>query len=74
MSYAELADWLGGEPAPATLDRLHAEGDLERLSSDRLRITNPALLRAGAQAFPVPMLVITMMMLVVAIRDPRRDS
>ncbi|MDQ3762016.1 MAG: MerR family transcriptional regulator [Actinomycetota bacterium] len=50
MSYAELTDWLGVEPQPATLDRLHAEGDLERLAPDRVRITNPALLRAGAQA------------------------
>ncbi len=50
MSYAELTEWLGVEPQPATLDRLHAEGDLERLGPDRVRITNPALLRAGAQA------------------------
>ena len=50
MSYAELAEWLGVEPQPATLDRLHAEGTLEPLGRDRVRITNPALLRAGAQA------------------------
>lgn len=50
MSYAELAEWLGVQPQPATLDRLHAEGTLEPLGRDRVRITNPALLRAGAQA------------------------
>ncbi len=50
MSYAELAEWLGAEPQPATLDRLQAEGTLEPLGPDRVRITNPALLRAGAQA------------------------
>ncbi|MGH3751978.1 MAG: MerR family transcriptional regulator [Pseudonocardiaceae bacterium] len=50
MSYAEFAEWLGGEPQPATLDRLHAEGTLETLGRDRVRVTNPALLRAGAQA------------------------
>ncbi len=50
MSDAELAEWLGVEPQPATLERLHAEGDLERLGPDRVRITNPALLRAGAQS------------------------
>jgi DNA-binding transcriptional MerR regulator len=50
MSYAELAEWLGVEPQPATLDRLHAEGTLEPLGDDRVRITNPGLLRAGAQA------------------------
>lgn len=50
MSYAELAGWLGVEPQPEMLDRLHAEGDLERIGPDRVRITNPALLEAGAQA------------------------
>ena len=50
MSYAELTEWFGVEPQPATLDRLHAEGDLERLGPDRVRITKPALLRAGARA------------------------
>lgn len=50
MSYTELTEWLGVEPQPATLDRLHADGDLERLGPDRVRITNPPLLRAGAQA------------------------
>lgn len=50
MSYAELAEWLGVEPQPATLQRLHTTGDLERLGPDRVRITNPAQLRAGAQA------------------------
>lgn len=50
MSYAELSDWLGVEPQPTTLERLHAEGALERVGEDRVRITNPGLLRAGAQA------------------------
>lgn len=50
MSYAELAEWLGVEPQPETLDRLHAAGDLVQLGPDQVRITNPALLRAGAQA------------------------
>lgn len=50
MSYAEFAEWLGVEPRPTTLDRLHAEGTLEPLGHDRVRVTNPALLRAGAQA------------------------
>lgn len=49
MLYSELADWLGIEPAPETLDRLHADGILEPLGAGRVRITNPALLRAGAQ-------------------------
>lgn len=50
MSYAELAEWLGVEPKPPTLERLHAEGTLERLGEDRVRITTPGLLRAGAQS------------------------
>lgn len=49
MPYSELAGWLGIEPEPATLDRLHAAGILESLGEDRVRITNPALLRSGAQ-------------------------
>ncbi|MGH3912706.1 MAG: MerR family transcriptional regulator [Pseudonocardiaceae bacterium] len=49
MSYSELAEWLGAEPAPATLDRLHAEGILEPVGEGRVRISNPGLLRAGAQ-------------------------
>jgi DNA-binding transcriptional MerR regulator len=54
MPYRELAGWLGVEPEPATLDRLHAAGILEPAGEDpagerRVRITNPALLRAGAQ-------------------------
>jgi DNA-binding transcriptional MerR regulator len=50
MTYGELTEWLGDEPQPATLERLHAEGTLERLGEDRVRITNPGLLRAGAQS------------------------
>ncbi len=50
MSYAELADLLGVELQPATLDRLHSQGALESLGPDRVRITKPALVRAGAQA------------------------
>jgi DNA-binding transcriptional MerR regulator len=50
LDYAELADWLGVEPEPATLDRLHAAGILEPVGQGRVRITNPGLLRAGAQA------------------------
>src|SRR5262249_2320018 len=50
MTYGELTEWLGVEPQPATLERLHAEGTLERLDEDRVRITNPGLLRAGAQS------------------------
>lgn len=57
MSYAELAEWLGVEPQPATLDRLHADGTLEPLGHDRVRIINPALLRAGAQAVRLGMQV-----------------
>lgn len=49
MPYRELADWLGIEPQPETLDRLHEAGILEPLGGGRVRITNPALLRAGAQ-------------------------
>ncbi|MCA1677155.1 MAG: MerR family transcriptional regulator, partial [Actinobacteria bacterium] len=49
MPYSELADWLGNEPEPETLGRLHADGILELLGGGRVRITNPALLRAGAQ-------------------------
>jgi DNA-binding transcriptional MerR regulator len=50
MSYAELTGWLGVEPQPTTLDQLHAEGTLQSLGRDRVRIINPGLLRAGAQA------------------------
>ncbi|HEY6425454.1 MAG TPA: MerR family transcriptional regulator [Pseudonocardiaceae bacterium] len=53
MSYTELAEWLGVQPQSATLDRLHADGTLEPLSEGRVRITNPGLLRAGAQAVRV---------------------
>lgn len=49
MPYRELADWLGIAPQPETLDRLHEAGILEPLGDGRVRITNPALLRAGAQ-------------------------
>lgn len=49
MRYSELADWLGIEPAPETLERLHAEGLLESMGGGRVRVTNPELLRAGAQ-------------------------
>src|ERR1051326_8443233 len=49
MLYSELADWLGIEPSPETLDRLHADGILEPLGGGRVRIVNPALLRARAQ-------------------------
>jgi DNA-binding transcriptional MerR regulator len=49
VPYSELAEWLGIEPQPATLDRLHDAGILEPVGPDRVRITNPALLRAGAQ-------------------------
>jgi len=49
LPYTELAAWLGVEPQPATLDRMHAEGVLEPLGEGRVRIPNPALLRAGAQ-------------------------
>lgn len=68
MAYSELAEWLGIEPEPETLDRLHAAGILEPVDAGpvdagpvdassgngpggaaRVRITNPALLRAGAQ-------------------------
>ncbi len=63
MSYAELAEWLGVEPQPATLDRLHAEGTLELLGPDRVRIANPALLRAGAQAVRLGMQVDAVMAL-----------
>lgn len=49
MTYAELADWLGVRPDLASLDRLHAAGVLEPLGEDRVRVTNPALLRAGGQ-------------------------
>ncbi|MGH4014257.1 MAG: MerR family transcriptional regulator [Pseudonocardiaceae bacterium] len=49
MLYSELAEWLGIEPEPTTLERLHAAGLLEPLGADRVRITNPALVRAGAQ-------------------------
>ena len=61
MSYAELTEWLGVEPQPTTLDRLYAEGDLERLGPDRVRITNPALLRAGAQTVRLGIPVDTVM-------------
>ncbi len=49
MPYSELADWLGIEPTPSTLERLHADGILEPVGEGRVRITNPGLLRAGAQ-------------------------
>lgn len=49
VSYSELAEWLGVEPQAATLDRLYDAGILEPVGADRVRITNPALLRAGAQ-------------------------
>jgi DNA-binding transcriptional MerR regulator len=63
MSYAELAEWLGAEPQPATLDRLQAEGSLEPVGPDRVRITNPALLRAGVQAVRLGMPVDAVMAL-----------
>jgi DNA-binding transcriptional MerR regulator len=63
MSSAELAEWLGVEPQPATLDRLHAEGTLEPLGADRVRIINPALLRAGAHAVRLGMPVDAVMAL-----------
>lgn len=50
MPYAELADWLGIEPRPSTFDRLRDAGLLEQIGQDRVRIINPALVRAGAQA------------------------
>ncbi|MGH3930809.1 MAG: MerR family transcriptional regulator [Pseudonocardiaceae bacterium] len=49
MPYSEFAEWLGVEPTPSTLERLHADGILEPVGKDRVRITNPGLLRAGAQ-------------------------
>jgi DNA-binding transcriptional MerR regulator len=63
MSYAEFAEWLGAEPQPATLDRLQAEGSLEPVGPDRVRITNPALLRAGVQAVRLGMPVDAVMAL-----------
>lgn len=50
LPVGELADWLGAEPDAATLDGLHAAGMLAPVGRDRVRIINPALLRAGAQA------------------------
>jgi DNA-binding transcriptional MerR regulator len=52
LPYRELAEWLGVEPEPATLERLHADGILEPLGAGRVRITNPALLRARAPGHP----------------------
>jgi DNA-binding transcriptional MerR regulator len=49
MPYSELADWLGVQPEPATLEQMHAAGLLEPLGGGRVRITNPALVAAGAQ-------------------------
>jgi len=63
MSYAEFAEWLGAEPQPARLDRLQAEGSLEPVGPDRVRITNPALLRAGVQAVRLGMPVDAVMAL-----------
>jgi hypothetical protein len=53
MSYAELTEWLGVELQPATLDRLHLEGDLERVGPDRVRITNPSVV-AGRRTGGAP--------------------
>lgn len=57
LDYAELAGWLGVEPHPTTLERLHEAGILEPVGQGRVRITNPALLRAGAQAVRLGMSV-----------------
>lgn len=50
IATADLADWLGVQPQQSTVDELHAAGILEPAGEGRVRITNPALLRAGAQA------------------------
>ena len=49
LSVAELAERAGQPDAPDLVDRLVTLGVAERLPSDRLSITDPALLAAGLQ-------------------------
>ena len=46
----DLAGWLGIEPSPDTLVALREVGLLRPLDDGRVRITNPGLVRAGAEA------------------------
>jgi DNA-binding transcriptional MerR regulator len=45
----ELAQWLGAPLDDAALDRLAGTGVVEPLPGDRVRVADPALLRAGGQ-------------------------
>ncbi|GLZ45446.1 transcriptional regulator [Actinomycetospora sp. NBRC 106375] len=62
MGAAEVPGWLGVEVTAPTWDALFAAGLLQRLDTDRVRIPNPGLVRAGAEAvrlgMPVEALVV----------------
>ncbi|MDQ4118644.1 MAG: hypothetical protein M3235_17030, partial [Actinomycetota bacterium] len=50
MAEDGLPAWLGVELPPDALAELRTSGLIEPAGPDRIRITNPALMRAGAQA------------------------
>ncbi len=53
MAQEELAGWLGVPLPDGALDELRRSGSIEQAGPGRVRVSNPALVRAGAQAVAI---------------------